>query len=85
MLEHVFIANSDSCNMACTICSYGIADDLFLPVIGSIVIGCKIVVAKIYLHIYFGLSDGFKLRKQYMEINQIGKIIFEAALTTNAD
>jgi len=67
ILEHILIANSYSCNMVCTICGYDIFDDLLLPVIGSIIVSWKIVVAQINLHVYFCLPDGFKLRKTAQE------------------
>jgi hypothetical protein len=40
---------------------------LLLPVIGSIIVSWKIVVAQINLHVYFCLPDGFKLRKTAQE------------------
>jgi len=77
ILEHIFIAYSYSCNMVCTVCGYDIFDGLLLPVIGSIIVSWKIVVAQINLHVYFCLADGFKLRKQYKIVKRKGLVRVE--------
>lgn len=63
VLEHVFVAYSDTSDMVCTVCFKGILDNVSLPIVRSIVVVWDGVVTKVNCHVNLGLFDGFQLMR----------------------